>query len=69
MSIYAMSSRDIIKVLNQDGWMKVDCRGSHNMFKHPTKKGRVTVPHPKKDLPLKTMKSIFLQAQLEYGKQ
>lgn len=62
MSIYAMSSRDIIKVLNQDGWTKVDCRGSHNMFKHPTKKGRVTVPHPKKDLPLKTVKSIFSQA-------
>ena len=69
MSIYAMSSRDIIKVLNQDGWMKVDCRGSHNMFKHPTKKGRVTVTHPKKDLSLKTIKSIFLQAQIEYGKQ
>lgn len=39
------------------------------MFKHPTKKGRVTVTHPKKDLPLKTIKSIFLQAQIEYGKQ
>jgi predicted RNA binding protein YcfA (HicA-like mRNA interferase family) len=32
--------------------------GSHPHFKHPTKPGKVTVPHPKKDLPLKTIKSI-----------
>lgn len=69
MSIYAMSSREIIKIIKQDGWFEVSCRGSHHMFKYPTKKGRVTVTHPKKDLPLKTIKSIFLQAQIEYGKQ
>lgn len=69
MSIYAMSSRVIIKILKKDGWFEVGCRGSHHEFKHPTKRGRVTVIHPKKDLPLKTVKSIFLQAQIEYGKQ
>ena len=41
MSIYAMSSREIIKIIKQDGWFEVSCRGSHHMFKHPTKKGRV----------------------------
>ena len=59
MSIYAMSSREIIKIIKQDGWFEVSCRGSHHMFKYPNKKGRVSVPHPKKDLPLKTVKSIF----------
>ena len=68
MGIYALSSREIIKILEQDGWKEVDSRGSHHYFKHPTKKGRVTVVHPKKDLPLKTVRSIFLQAQIEYGK-
>lgn len=40
-------------------------RGSHHHFKHPTKEGLVTVPHPKKDLPKGTVKSILKQAGLE----
>jgi predicted RNA binding protein YcfA (HicA-like mRNA interferase family) len=36
----------------------------HYQFKHPIKKGKVTVPHPKKDLPIKTVTSIFKQADL-----
>ncbi|WP_413926715.1 type II toxin-antitoxin system HicA family toxin [Clostridioides sp. ZZV14-5902] len=38
------------------------CWWSPTQFKHPTKKGKVTVPHPNKDLPLRTVKSIFKQA-------
>lgn len=56
------SSRDILKILNADGWYEVNCVGDHHQFKHPTKKGKVTVPHPNKDLPLRTVKSIFKQA-------
>lgn len=41
-----MNSSEIIKILKRDGWYKVDQVGSHNHFKHPTKKGKVTVPHP-----------------------
>ena len=40
-------------------------KGSHRQYKHKTKGGRVTVPHPKKDLPLGTVKSIFKQAGIE----
>jgi predicted RNA binding protein YcfA (HicA-like mRNA interferase family) len=40
--------------------------GSHNQFKHPIKPGIVTIPHPKKDFPKKTVKSILNQAGLEY---
>ena len=58
------SSKDIIKILEDDGWYQVKVVGSHTHFKHNEKKGKVTVPHPKKDLPLKTIKSILSQAGL-----
>jgi predicted RNA binding protein YcfA (HicA-like mRNA interferase family) len=60
-----MKSAEIIKILVADGWIKHNQRGSHVQFKHNEKKGKVTVPHPKKDLPIKTVKSIFQQAQIE----
>ena len=57
-----MNSAKIIKQIEDDGWYLVNVVGSHQQFKHPTKKGRVTVPHPKKDLPIKTVKTILKQA-------
>jgi predicted RNA binding protein YcfA (HicA-like mRNA interferase family) len=59
-----MDSRTIIKKLKQDGWYKVDQDGSHVQFRHPSKKGRVTVPHPRKDFPIDTLKSIERQSGL-----
>ena len=56
------SSREII--LRSDGWYEVHCVGDHHQFKHPTKKGRVTVPHPVKDLPQYLVKSIAEQSGL-----
>ncbi|WP_245597805.1 type II toxin-antitoxin system HicA family toxin [Marinospirillum insulare] len=52
-------------MLEADGWYLVGVRGSHHYFKHTTKTGKVTVPHPKKDLPKKTTQSILNQAQLK----
>jgi predicted RNA binding protein YcfA (HicA-like mRNA interferase family) len=60
-----VDSRDIIKELKRDGWYEVDHAGSHKQFKHPTKKGRVTVPHPKRDIPIGTLKSIEKQAGIK----
>lgn len=57
-----MSSREIMVKLKADGWEVVQIRGSHHQFKHPTKAGRVTVPHPKRDLPIGTVRSIYRQA-------
>ncbi len=57
-----MDSRGIIKRLKADGWYQVAQKGSHIQFKHPAKPGRVTVPHPNKDLPTGTIKSIEQQA-------
>jgi predicted RNA binding protein YcfA (HicA-like mRNA interferase family) len=55
-------SRDIIKQLQKDGWYEVNQVGSHRQFKHPSKRGRVTVPHPNRDIPIGTLKSIEKQA-------
>lgn len=56
------SSKEIIQILAEDGWYHVATEGDHHHFKHPTQKGKVTVTHPKKDVPIKTVKSIFKQA-------
>ena len=58
------SSREILKLLKADGWYEVACDGDHHQFKHPTKKGRVTLPHPKKNIPVGTVKSIAKQANI-----
>ncbi|HID0237174.1 TPA: type II toxin-antitoxin system HicA family toxin [Acinetobacter baumannii] len=60
-----MKSLDLIKMIEADGWYEVRVTGSHHHFKHPTKKGLVTIPHPKKDLPSGTVKSILKQAGLK----
>jgi predicted RNA binding protein YcfA (HicA-like mRNA interferase family) len=60
-----MDSRDIIKELEKDGWFEVNQVGSHKQFKHAVKKGRVTVPHPKRDLPIGTLKSIEKRAGIK----
>jgi predicted RNA binding protein YcfA (HicA-like mRNA interferase family) len=60
-----MHSRDVIKQLQKDGWYEVNQVGSHKQFKHATKKGRVTVPHPNRDIPIDTLKSIEKQAGIK----
>jgi predicted RNA binding protein YcfA (HicA-like mRNA interferase family) len=60
-----MNSREIIAAIQRDGWVQVAQRGSHVQFKHPIKKGRVTVPHPARDVPIGTLKSIERQLGLK----
>jgi predicted RNA binding protein YcfA (HicA-like mRNA interferase family) len=59
-------SREIIKALKADGWKLVAVRGSHHQFTRSKKPGRVTVPHPKKDLTTGTVRSIYRQAGLDW---
>lgn len=54
-------------MLVQDGWYEVAVVGSHHQFKHPVKPGRVTVKHPDKDIPSKTLKSIEKQSGLSFS--
>jgi predicted RNA binding protein YcfA (HicA-like mRNA interferase family) len=55
-------SRKIISRLLFEGWVETGVTGSHHHFKHPEKPGKVTVPHPTKDLPRGTANSIYKQA-------
>jgi predicted RNA binding protein YcfA (HicA-like mRNA interferase family) len=57
-----MNSADLIKTIEANGWVLHRTKGSHHHFKHPTLKGLVTVPHPKKDLPAGTVRNILKQA-------
>lgn len=63
MSSY--SSKDILKALTEDGWYEVRIHGSHHQYKHPTKKGTVTLKHPDKDIPKATIKSIERQSGIK----
>jgi predicted RNA binding protein YcfA (HicA-like mRNA interferase family) len=58
-----MNSAQTIRLLKADGWLLVHTVGSHHQFRHPTKPGNVTVPHPKKDLP--TVRSIMKQVGIQ----
>jgi predicted RNA binding protein YcfA (HicA-like mRNA interferase family) len=60
-----MKSREVIAALKADGWFQVAQKGSHTQFKHPTKPGRVTVPHPERDIPVGTLRSIAKQSGLK----
>ena len=58
--------RDMIKLLEADGWFLVDTVGSHRQYKHPTKAGKVTVAGKLSDDVRKgTLASIFRQAGLK----
>jgi predicted RNA binding protein YcfA (HicA-like mRNA interferase family) len=58
--------RDAIQLVERDGWALVNVEGSHRQYKHPAKKGRVTIAgHPSMDLDPKTQRSILKQAGLK----
>jgi len=61
-----MKVREIIRLLEDDGWFLVATRGSHRQFKHPTRPGRVTVAgKPSEDLAPGTLNSILKQSGLK----
>lgn len=58
----SICSRDIIKKLEENGWVLKRVTGSHHHFVHPMRDGKVTVPHPVKDVPIGTLKNIERQS-------
>jgi predicted RNA binding protein YcfA (HicA-like mRNA interferase family) len=61
-----MKVRDILRIIDADGWYLVEQKGSHRQYKHPVKPGRVTIAgHPGDDLAPGTLNSILKQAQLK----
>jgi predicted RNA binding protein YcfA (HicA-like mRNA interferase family) len=58
--------RDVVRMLEQDGWFLARTRGSHHQYKHPTKKGLATVPgNPNDEIAAGTLNSILKQAGLK----
>jgi len=61
-----MKIREVIKMLQADGWYLVATRGSHRQYKHPSKPGRVTIAgNTGDDLAPGTLNSILKQAGLK----
>ncbi|HOF19294.1 MAG TPA: type II toxin-antitoxin system HicA family toxin [Phycisphaerae bacterium] len=61
-----MKYRDLVKLIETDGWHLARQKGSHGQYKHPTKGGLVTIPMKlNKDVPPGTLNSILKQAGLK----
>jgi predicted RNA binding protein YcfA (HicA-like mRNA interferase family) len=61
-----MKVRDVIEMLERDGWFLDRTRGSHRQYKHPAKSGVVTVPgKPGDDLAVGTLNSVLKRAGLK----
>ncbi|NBN62801.1 type II toxin-antitoxin system HicA family toxin [Pannonibacter tanglangensis] len=57
-----MRSSEVIRKIEAAGWRKVRVKGSHHHFRHDTRPGTVTVPHPKADIPKGTLANIEKQS-------
>ena len=60
-----MTVGEVLRIIEDDGWIMVAQKGSHRQYKYPNKTGRVTVAgRPKDDLAPGTLNSILRQARL-----
>ena len=61
-----MKARELIRMIERDGWYQVPAKGGHRQFRHPSKLGRVTIPgNLGKDVPIGTLNSVLKQAGLK----
>ena len=61
-----MKVRDLLKLLQDDGWQVVRIKGSHRQLRHSRKRGTVTVAGKLGvEMPVGTLKSVLKQAELE----
>ena len=63
--IHTMKSAELIRQLTKEGWTLDRVAGSHHIFKHPTKPGHISVPHPKADLGKRLIHKLLKQAGLK----
>ena len=65
-----MKVREVIRLIEDDGWLFHSQKGSHRQYVHPTKRGRVTVAgKPNHDMHPDTLAAIFGQAQIKKPKK
>jgi predicted RNA binding protein YcfA (HicA-like mRNA interferase family) len=63
---YFAKVRDLVKLIEKDGWYRVRTKGSHHQYEHPMKPGLVTVPgNPGDDVASDTLNNILKQAGLK----
>lgn len=61
-----MKVKEVIKLIERDGWFLVRTKGSHRQFHHPMKAGTVTVSGKESiDMPIGTLNSVLKQAGLK----
>jgi predicted RNA binding protein YcfA (HicA-like mRNA interferase family) len=61
-----MKVRDVIKMIEKDGWYLVATKGDHRQYKHDEKSGRVTIAgHFSHDIAPGTLNSILKQADIK----
>jgi len=61
-----MKVRELLKMLEEDGWYLVRTKGSHRQFKHPVKSGTLTVAgKPRVEVPKGTLNAILKQSGLK----
>ena len=61
-----MKVRDVIRMVERDGWYHVRTRGSHRQYRHPVKRGKVTIAgHPNIEMALGTFRGVLKQAQMK----
>jgi predicted RNA binding protein YcfA (HicA-like mRNA interferase family) len=60
-----MQSRELLRMLEKEGWVVRAVRGSHHVLEHPERPGHLTVPHPKKDLGKGLVAKLLRQAGLK----
>ncbi len=61
------NSRGLIKQLEHEGWYLHNIKGDHHHFKHPNQPGKVTVPQPRKDTPINTLRRIYRQVGWDWN--
>ncbi|MCC7306614.1 MAG: type II toxin-antitoxin system HicA family toxin [Acidobacteria bacterium] len=61
-----MKVKDVIKLIEKDGWYMVRTRGSHRQFHHPVKSGSVIIAGKESiDMPVGTLNNVLKQAGLK----
>lgn len=63
--IHTMTSKELILILQADGWVLRNVKGSHHVYKHPNKPMHISVPHPKKDLGVGLVNKLLKLAELK----
>lgn len=64
-TVHTVNSADLIKLLEKAGWVLRNVKGSHHVYSHPRRGGRISVPHPRKDLGAGLVHTLLKQAGLK----